>query len=83
LLFNAFKHSLEVVDLAVDSVVNRIQLESDGPNAVTDIRAFYFHNQDSIFLAEDNFSVALVNSKGELKNRYTDFLAGFSSNEKK
>ncbi len=82
LLFNAFKHSLEVVDLAVDSVVNRIQLESDGPNAVTDIRAFYFHNRDSIFLAEENFSVALVDSKGELKNRYTDFLANFPPDEK-
>jgi len=82
LLFNAFSHSLEVVDLDVDSVVSRIQFDNDGPNGVNDIRAFYFHNGDSIFLAEENFSVTLVNSKGELKNRYTDFLANFPPDEK-
>ncbi|GAB2497597.1 DUF4221 family protein [Algoriphagus taiwanensis] len=81
-LFNSFNHSLDIVDLKSDSVASRIKLEFDGPNAVNDIRTFYFHNRDSIFLAEENFSVALVNSKGELKNRYTDFLAGFPSNEK-
>lgn len=82
LLFNAFHHSVEVVDLGVDSLVGRLQLHSEGPNAVNDIRAFYFHNRDSIFLAEENFSVALVNSKGELKNRYTDFLSSFPPEEK-
>lgn len=82
LLFNAFHHSVEVVDLGVDSLVGRLQLHSEGPNAVNDIRAFYFHNRDSIFLAEENFSVALVNSKGELKNRYTDFLSSFPTEEK-
>lgn len=81
-LFNSFNHSLDIVNLKSDSLSSRIKLEFNGPNAVTDIRAFYFHNQDSIFLAEENFSVALVNSKGELKNRYTDFLAGFPSDEK-
>jgi hypothetical protein len=82
LLFNAFHHSVEVVDLGVDSLVGRLLLHSEGPNAVNDIRAFYFHNRDSIFLAEENFSVALVNSKGELKNRYTDFLSRFPLEEK-
>ena len=82
LLFNAFHHSVEVVDLGVDSLVGRLLLHSEGPNAVNDIRAFYFHNRDSIFLAEENFSVALVNSKGELKNRYTDFQARFPLEEK-
>ncbi|MFN3759780.1 MAG: DUF4221 family protein [Algoriphagus aquaeductus] len=82
LLFNAFHHSVEVVDLGVDSLVGRLLLHSEGPNAVNDIRAFYFHNRDSIFLAEENFSVALVNSKGELKNRYTDFQSRFPLEEK-
>lgn len=81
-VFNSFNHSLDIVDLKSDSAASRIKLEFDGPNAVTDIRAFYFHNRDSIFLAEENFSVALVNFKGELKNRYTDFMEGFPSNEK-
>jgi hypothetical protein len=81
-LFNSFNHSLDIVELKSDSVASRIKLEFNGPNAVTDIRAFYFHNRDSIFLAEENFSVALVDSKGELKNRYTDFLANFPPDEK-
>lgn len=81
-LYNSFNHSLDLVDLKSDSVVNRIKFELNGPNAVNDIRAFYFHNRDSIFLSEENFSVALVNSKGELKNRYTDFLTSFPTEEK-
>lgn len=81
-LYNSFNHSLDLVNLKSDSVVNRIKFELNGPNAVNDISAFYFHNRDSIFLSEENFSVALVNSKGELKNRYTDFLSSFPPEEK-
>jgi len=81
-LYNSFNHSLDLVDLKSDSVVNRIKFELNGPNAVNDISSFYFHNRDSIFLSEENFSVALVNSKGELKNRYTDFLSSFPTEEK-
>ncbi|GMQ25968.1 hypothetical protein Aoki45_26500 [Algoriphagus sp. oki45] len=82
LLYNSFIHSLDLVDLKSDSVVNRIKFELNGPNAVNDISSFYFHNRDSIFLSEENFSVALVNSKGELKNRYSDLLSGFPPDEK-
>lgn len=81
-LYNSFNHSLDLVDLKSDSVVNRIKFELNGPNAVNDISAFYFHNRDSIFLSEENVSVALVNSEGELKNRYTDFLSSFPTEEK-
>ncbi|MDN3205972.1 DUF4221 family protein [Algoriphagus sediminis] len=72
-LFNVYNHSLDIVDLRVDSLVRSIQFEFNGLNAVNDITGFYYFNEDSIYLAEGNSSVVLLNSKGEIKNRYTDF----------
>jgi len=81
-LFNVFNHSLEVVDLRVDSVIHSFKFEFNGLNAVNDISSFYFHTKDSIFLAEENRAIVLVNGKGELKKRYTDFESSFETSER-
>jgi hypothetical protein len=81
-LFNVFSHSLEIVDLKVDSIIHSFKFEFNGLNAVNDISSFYFHNKDSIFLAEENSSIVLVNGKGEIKKRYTDFGSSFEANER-
>lgn len=81
-LFNVFNHSLEIVDLRLDSVVNSLKFEFNGLNAVNDITSFYFHTKDSIFLAEENRAIVLVNGKGELKKRYTDFESSFETSER-
>ncbi|MHA7129654.1 DUF4221 family protein [Algoriphagus namhaensis] len=81
-LFNAFNHSLDVVDLRVDSVVHSFQFEFNGINAVNDITSFYYHSQDSIFLAEGNASVVLLNGESEILNRFSDFDNSFSLNER-
>ncbi|MFT7421710.1 MAG: hypothetical protein ACI9QN_002641 [Arcticibacterium sp.] len=81
-LFNVFKHSLEVVDLRVDSVVHSFKFDFNGLNALNDISSFYFHNEDSIFLAEENLAIVLVNGKGEIKNRYSDFENSLGASER-
>ncbi len=81
-LFNVFSHSLAVVDLRVDSVIHSFKFEFNGLNAVNDISSFYFHNKDSIFLAEENSAIVLVNGKGELKKRYKDLESSFETSER-
>lgn len=81
-LFNVFNHSLEVVDLQADSVIHSFKFEFNGLNAVNDISSFYFHNKDSIFLAEENSAIVLLNEKGEIKKRYKDFESSFVAGER-
>lgn len=81
-LFNVYNHSLEVVDLRVDSVIHSFKFDFNGLNSVNDISSFYFHNQDSIFLAEENSAIVLVNGIGEVKKRYRDFENSLEASER-
>lgn len=82
LVFNVYNHSLDIIDTRVDSVVSSIQFEFNGPNAVNEITSFFYHNKDSIFLAENNQAIVLINSKGQLKRRYSDFASSFDIDER-
>jgi hypothetical protein len=77
-----FNHSLDIIDTRVDSVVSSIPFELNGPNAVNEITSFFYHNEDSIFLAENNQAIVLINSKGQLKRRYGDFESSFETDER-
>ncbi|WP_288370621.1 DUF4221 family protein [uncultured Algoriphagus sp.] len=82
LVFNVYDHALNIIDTRVDSVVSSIQFEFNGPNAVNEISSFYYHNEDSIFLAENNQAIVLITSRGELKRRYSDFESSFETDER-
>lgn len=82
IVFNAFNHSLDIIDTRVDSVVSSIPFELNGPNAVNEITSFFYHNEDSIFLAENNQAIVLITSKGQLKRRYSDFESSFDMDER-
>lgn len=81
-LFNSYNHSLEVVDLRVDSIIHSFQFDFNGLNAISDISSFYFHNQDSIFLVEENFSIVLAKGNGEVMKKYSDFDNSFDAGER-
>ncbi|SNS03267.1 hypothetical protein SAMN06295967_102148 [Belliella buryatensis] len=71
-VFNVFSHSLEIIDIKMKERLSPIKFEFNGLNAVNGIRSFYYHNKDSIFFSEDNLSIALLSSEGELIDRYSN-----------
>ncbi|REG88411.1 DUF4221 family protein [Algoriphagus antarcticus] len=82
IIFNVLNHSLEIVDLKENRLIKSINFELNGMNSVDQVRGFYFHNSDSIFLAEGDSRVSLMNIKGELINRYYNFSDSFDDGDR-
>jgi len=70
-LLNENSLTLQFYDWQSKKLVKKIALSSDGPNGVGQISDFYLHTFDSIFvLASYNFSIAMIDSTGKLKNKH-------------
>jgi hypothetical protein len=65
LVFNTSIHALDFYNLKTGERVNRILLDTEGPNAVENVDRFFYHNVDSIFFfSSDKREIAIVNSQG-------------------
>ncbi len=60
-----FHNQLECVALESGQLVRTIPITSQGPDAIPDLKAFYYLSEDSIFLFSD-FRLGLADAKGRL-----------------
>lgn len=72
--FDNQKQAIDFYNLKSQKYVHSLGLDSQGPNAVEEPAAFYFHSADSIFISRYGyFQIYLVNSKGEKLNEWRFF----------
>lgn len=72
ILFDEKSLNIDLYDYNSKKLARRISLEIDGPegiNSKSAIHGMYFHNPDSIFVANDYF-INLINSKGSVFKRF-------------
>lgn len=62
--YNSMRHSLDVFDYVNSVALKRIQLFTEGPNAVEDVAGLYFKQQDSIFILTQT-QLTILNFQGQ------------------
>jgi hypothetical protein len=68
---NGSKNCIDVYDLTNESILSEICIKTDGSEESILVDEILVHNPDSIFLfSEDAYKIHLINSRGELIDKY-------------
>lgn len=73
---NLINNSLDFYNLEKGEIFHRIQFNPDGPDRITNVGGFYFHNKDSIFLLQKMSlsNIKLIDLEGKIINKFTPIL---------
>lgn len=73
---NLVNNSLDFYNLSEGEIIHRIQFASEGPDRITNVGGFYYHNEDSIFLLQKMTisNIKLIDIKGKITNQLSPIL---------
>ena len=82
-LLNKNKNIVHIYDVKNNQTAQKIILQTEGPNGVGQPEAIYGENKDSIFvLSPFHYKLFLINSLGQIINKYSLLDQGIRFNEK-
>lgn len=79
---NSYKNEIQFYDLKSQELEKKVLIAKDGPNGIGKVSGFKVITQDSIYITSSGYTIHLVNSKGEIINKYSykkTFNGGFPS----
>lgn len=66
--YNNKTHAFDFIDLTEKKIIDHIFLDQEGPNAIYQVKGFYFHNFDTIFVYNYPY-LSILDSTSEVKDR--------------
>ncbi len=69
--YNNKTHSIDILSLSKDTVVNHIYLQQEGPNGIKAVSGMKVINKDSIFITSENYNtIYLINNNAQIINKF-------------